>query len=119
MPLAVWWIIFLLPAVALTIAWRKLVSNWRNERRSIAGLSCMIATSASALLALGSLAWVEFVRPFPSQDYTVERSGMLLSFAGLLTGFFVRQKHLHRYLGLAMAAAGRLFALFTLAAPTI
>jgi hypothetical protein len=119
MPLWVPWILFLLPAAALTIAWHKLMRNWRSEPHSIAGLSCLVLASASTLLALGSLAWVQFVRPFPSQGYSVERWGMLLSLPGLLSGFFVRHKHLHRYLGLGAAAAGWMLTVFTLMASAI
>jgi carbon starvation protein CstA len=75
-------------------------------------------TSASALLGIGALGWVYFVRPISTRNYSIETLGLLFSLVGVIAGFAVREKHKHRYFGLSLAAAAWLLMLFMLAAST-
>jgi len=118
MPFAVPWMLFAIPAIAMVICWRKLVIGWQNESHTIAGIACLTLTSAAVLLAFAALWWVQFVRAIPTFDYRVERWGLLLSFAGIVAGFAIRQKQRRRYFGVALAAAAWTFGLFFLAAST-
>ncbi len=118
MPWAVPWMLFAVPAVVMVICWRKLVMGWQTEPHTIAGIACLTFISAATLLGFAALWWAQFVKPISAFDYRVERSGLLLSVADIIAGFAIRQKHRHRYLGLASAAAAWTFALFFLAAST-
>jgi ACR3 family arsenite efflux pump ArsB len=110
--------LFVVPAIAMVICWRKLVMGWQTEPHTIAGIACLTVTSAAVLLAFTALWWVQFVKAIPTFDYRVERWGLLLSVVGIVAGFATRQKQRQRYLGLALAAAAWTFALFFLAAST-
>jgi hypothetical protein len=112
------WILFAVPAVAVIICWRKLVTTWRTAPRTVAGIACLTFTSAAILLAFAALWRVQFVRPFARFDYRVERWGLLLSAAGIAAGFAIRQKRQVLYLGVGLAAAAWTFAVFFLEAST-
>ena len=115
---AVPWMLFAVPAIAVAICWRKLAMGWRTEPRTLAGIACLTFTSGAILLAFAALAWVQFVRPIPMTNYKVESSGLLLSVAGVIAGFAIRQKRQHRYFGLGLGAAVWTSALYFLAAST-
>jgi len=112
------WVLFAVPAVAVIICWRKLAANWRTVPRTLAGIACLMFTSAAIVLAFAALWWVQFVKPIAPFDYRVERWGLLLSAAGIAAGFAIRQKRRVPYLGVALAAAAWTFAVFFLAAST-
>jgi hypothetical protein len=83
-PFPIWWLLFGLPLVASGFAWFGLCSHWKTEqKRIIKSLAMMFATS-ECLLACTTLAYVEFVRPIEAQNYSVESSGVLLSFVGVV-----------------------------------
>lgn len=100
-------LILAIPAVMLIVAWSRHIGDWRNGvARSIPGIACLAFASASTLVAFGSLIWQVFVGPIPRHDYRVEVSGLVISVVGVVSGFSARDKHLQRYLGLGLAAAG-------------
>jgi hypothetical protein len=97
-------LILAIPIIMLAVAWKGLVSDWKNGiARNIAGTACLAFASASALVALGSLLWQVFVRPISRHDYRTEVSGLLLSVVGLVSGFSARNKHRYWQLGLVAA----------------
>jgi hypothetical protein len=99
-------LILAVPTVMLAVAWNRLVSDWRNGiAQSTAGTACLAFASASTLVAIGSLFWQVFVRPIARHDYRTEVSGLLLSVMSLVLWFSTRDKHLHRYWPLGLAAA--------------
>ena len=99
-------LILAVPTVMLAVAWNRLVSDWRNGiAQSTAGTACLAFASASTLVAIGSLFWQVFVRPIARHDYRTEVSGLLLSVMSLVLCFSTRDKHLHRYWPLGLAAA--------------
>lgn len=112
------WTLFVIPSIVLVVAWCKVRSHWREGHRSIAGIACLSLASGSALLGIGALARVYFVRPISRWNYSVETLGLCLSFAAVIAGFAVREKHKSRYFGLSLAAAAWLLLLFGLAAST-
>lgn len=106
-------LILAIPTVMLIVAWSRHIGDWRNGVvRSIAGVTCLAFASGSTLIAYGSLIWQVFVRPIPRHDYRVEVSGLVISVVSLVSGFSARGKHLQRYLGLGLAAAGWMLLFF-------
>ena len=94
----------------LAVAWNRLVGDWRNGVvHSTAGTACLAFSSASMLVALGSLLWQVFVGPIHRGDYRTEASGLLLSVVSLVAGFSTRDKHQHGYWRLGLAAAVWMF----------
>jgi len=103
-------LILAFPTVMLAVAWNRLVGDWRNGVvHSTAGTACLAFSSASMLVALGSLLWQVFVGPIHRGDYRTEASGLLLSVVSLVAGFSTRDKHQHGYWRLGLAAAVWMF----------
>jgi len=86
MKLAIGWIVFGVPFAAAVGASVRLLFRWRSEQhRFVKALAVLLATLA-ALWACGALAYVQFVRPLPAFDLTVESWGLLLSLSGIIAG---------------------------------
>jgi hypothetical protein len=119
MAFAIWWVVFLVPAVGLAIAWRKLLRDSAGDTRSIAGVVCLTFTSAATALALWALARVQFVTPFASRDYTVESLGTFLSLAGVIAGCFIRKPFRGAFFGLAVGASAWMLIVFFLMSSTV
>ena len=99
-------LILAVPTVMLTVAWSRLVGDWRNGAiQSTAGTTCLALASASALVAIGSGLWQVLVRPIAPHDYRTEVSGLLLSVVSLVSGLSTRDKDQKRYWGLGFAAS--------------
>ncbi|HET9742168.1 MAG TPA: hypothetical protein VFQ00_05405 [Terriglobales bacterium] len=109
-----WCIVFAVPAIAVAFAWRKAAADWVNARSSIAGLLCLALASGSIALALGLLAWAEFIKPPFYIGALIELFGTLLSLIAVIAGFCVRRPSQRRYFGLGLIAAVWMFALYGL-----
>jgi hypothetical protein len=81
----IWWILFGVPLVAILVGWVVLCSRWRLETHHLRALTAMVMATAPAVLANCSYVCVDFVRPEPSSDYTLERIGLLVSAVALVT----------------------------------
>jgi hypothetical protein len=107
------WILFGIPLAAVVFLWVRLWSNWKRDV-SVWSLIPMLLTTSSIALACGSLAYAQFVRPFPPHDYTIEKVGLLLSVAAILTGFLWLRGERGFNSVLASAISGWMFILWLL-----
>jgi hypothetical protein len=87
MPIIVSWILFSVPLVAVVLAWVGLHSNWNAEQHRFSKVLANVPATAAPLLACAALWYVQFVRPIPAFDHTVERWGLMISFFGIVSGF--------------------------------
>ncbi len=65
--------------------WVHLARRWSKELQHARALAAMAGSSLPVFLAIATLAYVDFVRPRPSTDYTVERVGLALSAVAIAT----------------------------------
>jgi hypothetical protein len=86
MKLAIAWVLFGIPLGAAIFAGVGLWKNWNTEHRHVSKVSAVLFPMAATLLACGATAYVQFVRPLLAFDYRVESLGLLLSFAGTISG---------------------------------
>lgn len=86
--MAVWWIVFGVPLVAILTGWVGLCSRWRVEAHHFRAITAMTVTTAPVALANGALAYVSFVKSIPSNNYTVEGLGLLLSASAVGAAIF-------------------------------
>ncbi len=106
-------LILSVPTVMLTVAWSRLIGDWRNGAvQSAAVTACLAFASASTLVALGSLFWQVFVRPISPRDYRTAVSGLLFSVVSLVAGFLPHYEHEHRPWRPGLAAAVWMFLWF-------
>jgi hypothetical protein len=86
---AAWWILFGLPLVTATCGWVGLWLHWRVEQDALRKIVSLLLTTGAALLAVGEIAYVHFVR-----DLSWQEGGrlwgwiLLLSFLGFIAGLF-------------------------------
>jgi hypothetical protein len=86
MKLAIAWVFFGVPLGAAIFAGIGLCRNWSTERHRPTMLSAILLAMSASLLACGATAYVQFVRPLPAFDYSVEELGILLSLMGTMLG---------------------------------
>jgi hypothetical protein len=111
------WILFILPLTAAAFSWMGLVKHWRHEsHRLVKGVAVLLAT-ASPLLALAALAYVQFVRSLPPFDYRVEGCGLLISILGTISGA-VTLRSPSWFSSLALGVSSWMLVLFFLAGST-
>jgi hypothetical protein len=113
----VWWILFGAPLVGSTYAWVGLCQHWEAERHRFSKVLANLLATSSSSLACCALAYVQFVRPMPSRNFTVEGWGLLLSFSGLLLSF-VTFRSPRWYSNLAFGVSAWMFVLFFLMSST-
>ena len=86
MTLTVAWLLFGVPLVLSIIAAVGLSRNWDTEHHRISKLAAIALAILAALLACGTTACVQVVRPLPAFDFSVEAFGLLLSVLGTVLG---------------------------------
>jgi hypothetical protein len=117
MRVTIGWFLFGLPLVGSAYAWVGLARHWNVERHRFSKVLANLLATSSPSLACCALAYVQFVRPMPSRDFTVEGWGLLLSFSGLLLGF-VTFRFPRWYSSLAFGVSAWMFLLFFLMSST-
>src|SRR5690348_7780996 len=86
MKLSVAWLLFGVPLIAAVISGVGLYRAWKNECHRLTKISAILLAISAALLGFGATAYVQFVRPLPAFDYSVEETGLLISLVGTILG---------------------------------
>jgi len=86
MKLGIAWILFGVPLVAAIFSGIGLCRNWNTVHHRFTQVSAIVLATLATVLACGATAYVQLVRPLRAFDYSVEASGMLLSFLGTVLG---------------------------------
>lgn len=111
------WVLFGVPLAAIVFAWVRLFSKCKNEINVWSVIAMLLATS-STVLANGSFAYVELVKPFAARDYTVEVTGLLLSIPAVISGLLWTNASRSLNSLIAAAVSGWMFMLYMLMAAT-
>src|SRR5579863_10169054 len=80
-------IIFRAPLIPIWCGWIMLYLDWRLEVHRPRALFALLMATVPVLLASGARAYASFVSPFPPQDYTLERWGILLSAIAVVAAY--------------------------------
>jgi hypothetical protein len=115
----IWWIILGVPLVASVAGRVMLCSRRRLESHHLRAFTAMTMATAPVALAIGAFAYVSFVRPVPSSNYDVERTGLLLSAIAIATAVSSRWCTQHWISILTGTISLYMFVHFFLAASTI
>jgi hypothetical protein len=101
----VWSAVFALPAIAVVFAWRGF-ANTAGTNSRFAAVSLTL-TSLTVVISEAVLAWVCFVKPIPTQDYTADELVLLLAVAAIAAGAVSLNggSDKPRYFGLSFGAA--------------
>jgi hypothetical protein len=117
MKFAIYWILFGVPLATAIFATLGLRWNWSTEHhRYIKMLAILFAVSAS-LLACIATAYVQFVRPLPAFNYSVEALGLLVSLVGTIMGL-ISLKFPRWFSSLALAVSAWMLVWFFLLGST-
>ena len=117
--MSVWLIVLGIPLVAVLFGWMRLCSRWRLETHHLRALTALIMTTAPVALANGAFVYVSLGKPYSSTNYTIERTGLLLSASALATAVS-STRCTERWISiLTCSISAFMFALFFLMASTI
>jgi len=117
MPSGIWWNLFGLPFAATLVTWVSLIHRWTTESNRMVSVLATTLASAASLYACLSFAFVQFVAPEPTGDYTMETRGLLLSFLGIVAGF-MKGRPRRWYSRVAIRSSAWMFVLFFLMCST-
>jgi hypothetical protein len=116
-PLFVWWILFGAPLAAVVGTWVGLCFHWRAEQHRVTKILANLLATAAPALACGALVYMQLGGRFASQDYSVDKWGLLLSFSGIVMGSIASRSPAW-YSWLAIGVSAWMFVLFFLSALT-